>query len=205
MRFPALRAVLPGFGSTPPASIMSMMPHKLFLLGVLALRLGAETHGCSCDPANPQSLSVRECSLTNEALKQPAGQPFFFLKDASARKPNRSLALPVAVKSGSMQTLADLSPAARAAFWTAAIAKAKELWGDRWGLAYNGVKVRTQCHLHIHIGKLLEGVDTGTSIEVDHPSQIPVPQDGSGLWVHPVGKRLKVHLNEQTTETVLFR
>ena len=175
----------------------------LFLL--LPLSLSAETGACACNPADPASLQTRECSLTNEAIKQPPGTAFFFLKDASPRKPNRTLILPTRLKPNSIQTLADLSPAERTQLWTEAIAKAKSLWGPEWGLAYNGVKVRTQCHLHIHVGKLLRGVDTGITVFVNHPSQIPVPRDGTGLWVHPVGNRLKIHIKEQTTETVLLR
>lgn len=178
---------------------------RLGLLLLLPLSLSAETGACACNPADPESLKTRECSLTNEAAKQPAGLTVFHLKDASPRKPNRTLTLPTRIKSGGIQTLADLSSAERTHLWTEAIAKAKELWGDDWGLAYNGVKVRTQCHLHIHVGKLLNGVDSGITLFVNHPSQIPVPTDGTGLWVHPVGRRLKVHINEQTTETVLLR
>ena len=36
-------------------------------------------------------------------------------------------------------------------------------------------------------------------------ADIPVPKDGTGLWIHPAGDRLKVHLNEQICETVLLR
>jgi diadenosine tetraphosphate (Ap4A) HIT family hydrolase len=178
---------------------------RLGLLLFLPFTLTAETGACACNPADPASLKTRECSLTNEASKQPAGLTVFHLKDASPRKPNRTLTLPTRIKTDGIQTLADLSPAERIELWTAAIAKAKELWGNEWGLAYNGVKVRTQCHLHIHVGKLLNGVDSGITLFVNHPSQIPVPRDGSGLWVHPVGRRLKVHIKEQTTETVLLR
>jgi hypothetical protein len=40
---------------------------------------------------------------------------------------------------------------------------------------------------------------------VSGPAQIPLPKDDSGLWVHPVGGKLHVHMGEQITETVLFR
>ena len=33
------------------------------------------------------------------------------------------------------------------------------MWGDEWGVAYNGERVRTQCHMHLHIGKLLHGIE----------------------------------------------
>ena len=99
-----------------------------------------------------------------------------------------------------------MSEADRTALWTAAIAKAKEMWGDKWGLAYNGNASRTQCHAHIHIGKLLDGIETDNFVVVAGPAQIPVPRDGMGLWVHPVeGGKLHVHLGEQICETVLLR
>ena len=127
----------------------------------------------------------------------------FFLKDINPRKPNRWLALPRAHGSGAHH-LHDLAPAQRARLWTAAIEKARSLWGDEWGLAYNGEKVRTQCHTHVHIGKLLKGIETNNFIVVSKPSEIPAPA-GEGIWVHPAGGKLHVHLGEQTTETVLLR
>ena len=93
----------------------------------------------------------------------------------------------------------------RTQFWTAAIGKARELWGDNWGLAYNGDQARTQCHAHIHIGKLLQGIETDNFVVVAGPAQIPVPKEGTGLWVHPEGAKLHVHLGEQICETVLLR
>jgi hypothetical protein len=98
-----------------------------------------------------------------------------------------------------------LPAAERARLWTAAIARARELWGGQWGVAINGDEVRTQCHTHIHIGRLLEGVETGRLVVVAGPAQIPVPRDGTGLWIHPYGQKLHVHLGEQAAETVLAR
>ena len=159
---------------------------------------------CACDAKDAESLKARECSLCVEAEKQPGEEAIFFLKDVSPRKPNRMLALPRKHSPG-MHRLRDLSPKERAALWNAAIGKSKELWGDGWGVAYNGDKVRTQCHVHIHIGKLMKGVETGKFVTVDRAAQIPAPLDGTGLWVHPAGKRIHVHLGEQTCETVLLR
>jgi len=148
-------------------------------------------------------MEARECSLCKEAEKHPPAPAIFYLKDNNPRKPNRWLALPRAHGPGA-HLLSDMSKAERTELWSAAIAKASELWGDEWGLAYNGDKVRTQCHGHVHIGKLLKGVETGKFVVVRSPAEIPVP-DGTGLWVHPHGRRLHVHLNEQITETVLLR
>lgn len=160
---------------------------------------------CACNPAEVETLRERACSLTNVAAKQSGDLDIFFLKDANPRKSNRTLVLPSRIVPGEMHELRHLSAAERNKLWRQAIAKAKELWGDDWGVAYNGVKVRTQCHLHLHIGKLLKGVDSGEAIYVRRVEDIPIPQDGTGLWIHPAGDRLKIHLNEQICETVLLR
>jgi hypothetical protein len=177
----------------------------MLILGVAGLSAVAAVDSCPCDPAQADTLKLRACSLTNEAGKQPASLETFFLKDINPRKANRTLALPRRVVPGQMHELKHLSAAERTRFWRDTIAKAKELWGDDWGVAYNGVKVRTQCHLHVHIGKLLKGVDSGKAIYVNRLEDIPVPKDGSGFWLHPAGKRFKVHINEQICETVLLR
>ncbi len=142
--------------------------------------------------------------MCREAEKQPAEITTFYLKDINPRKPNRWLALPRLHGSG-LHHLHDLPISVRTALWNAAIVKAKELWGDEWGLAYNGEQVRTQCHTHIHIGKLLNGIETQRFITVARAEDIPAPP-GEGLWIHPVGGgKLHVHLGEQTTETTLLR
>lgn len=166
--------------------------------------VAAEVSACGCDPAKPETLQPRECSLCKEAEKQPAGATVFFLKDVNPRKTNRMLALPKE-HSPLAHSLKDLSPAVRSALWTGAIERARSLWGDQWGLALNGDEVRTQCHAHIHIGKLIEDLETARAIVVDTPAQIPAPEDGSGMWVHPAGDKLHVHFGEQITETVLLR
>jgi hypothetical protein len=56
----------------------------------------------------------------------------------------------------------------------------------------------------VHIGKLLKGVETQRFVVVSKPEEIPLPH-GEGVWIHPAGKKLHVHLGEQTCETVLFR
>ena len=149
-------------------------------------------------------MKARQCSLCVEAEKQPADVKYFFLKDANPRKANRTLILPRRHIQG-LHLMAEMSPDERLELWTAAIAKAKELWGANWAVAYNGDKVRTQCHLHVHIGKLLPAVEAGDFIEISSPAQIPAPIV-DGLWIHgtPEGK-MHVHTGEQITETVLLR
>ncbi|MBK5295179.1 MAG: hypothetical protein JJE04_26330 [Acidobacteriia bacterium] len=166
--------------------------------------MDADVAGCACDPARPETMRARECSLCNEAESQPVGKDVFLLKDVNPRKPNRWLALPRAhARMG--HPMHELPPDLQTRIWKAAIAKGKELWGDGWGLAYNGTKVRTQCHGHVHIGKLLSGLAPGNYIDVAGPEQIRIPGDDAGIWVHPVGNKLRVHHGEQITETTLLR
>jgi hypothetical protein len=180
---------------------------RLFLTLALfcAAAPAADVRSCACDPSSPQAMAARECGLCREAEKQPAGAVIFFLKDINPRKPNRWLALPRHHEADGHRLLSGMNAADRAAFWKAAIAKARELWGDKWGLAMNGDEVRTQCHSHVHMGKLLDGIETPNFVVVTDSSQIPVPNDGTGLWIHPEGNKLHVHLGEQITETVLLR
>ena len=176
------------------------------LLGLLLLLIPisrAAIEKCGCDVTQPESLKARECSLCREAEKQDPSTGIFFLKDVNPIKKNRTLALPRKHSEG-LHNLSHLSQKERTALWTAAIDKGKELWGDEWGVAYNGDKVRTQCHVHIHIGKLLKGIETGKPIIVYSVAQIPVP-NGDGLWIHPYGRGMHVHEHEQTCETVLLR
>ena len=173
------------------------------LLGCAIAAFGAAE--CNCNPAKPETMVERQCSLCREAEKQPPDVVWFYLKDNNPRKPNRWLVLSRQHGSG-LHHLHELPKPLRTELWKAAIAKGQELWGDEWGLAYNGEKVRTQCHTHIHIGKLLHGIETENVITVRGPEDIPAPP-GEGLWIHPVGRngRLHVHLGEQTTETTLLR
>jgi diadenosine tetraphosphate (Ap4A) HIT family hydrolase len=149
-------------------------------------------------------MKLRQCSLCNEAEKQPADVRIFILKDINPRKPNRYIALPR--KHGDeLHHLHEMSLAERTELWNTAIEKAKELWADEWGVAYNGEKVRTQCHTHVHIGKILKGIETDNFIVVKKVSEIPAPP-GEGLWIHADGNNaMHVHLGEQTTETALLR
>jgi len=173
---------------------------SLFLTTVMM----ADVSSCACDPAKPETMEARECSLCKEAEKQPADAEIFYLKDNSPRKPNRWLALPRVHGSGGHH-LSELPKKLQAKLWRGAIEKAKEHWGEEWGIAYNAYTVRTQCHAHVHIGKLLQGLSPGRYKDVDGPEQIAAPADATGIWIHPVGGKLRVHFGEQITETVLLR
>lgn len=177
--------------------------YGLFAAGLAAVSGWGQTP-CDCDPARPETLKERQCSLCMEAEKQPAEVKVFFLKDVNPRKPNRTLALPRRHLPG-LHLMSEMSAEERTELWTATIAKAKELWGDEWAAGYNGDKVRTQCHTHIHIGKLLPGVEWGPFVEVSTAAEIPVPKV-DGVWIHPVaGGKLHVHTGDQINETVLLR
>jgi diadenosine tetraphosphate (Ap4A) HIT family hydrolase len=174
---------------------------KLAGILALALVLRGDVRNCACDVANPQSMATRECGLCREAEKQAADVAVFFVKDINPLKPNRWLALPRV----HVHSLPNLPPEARLALWNAAIEKAQSLWGDDWGLAVNSDQRRTQCHVHIHIGKLLEDAETPNFVVVDGTANISIPTDGTGFWVHPVAGKLHVHAGEQATEFVLMR
>ena len=156
---------------------------------------------CGCDPAKPETLAARQCGLCREAEKQPADAKVFFLRDINPSKPNRWLALPRA----HARSLDQLTAPERAELWSAAIAKAKSLFGEDWAAAYNSPTVQTQCHVHLHLGKLIPGVETDQAITATKIEDIPAPRPGEGLWVHPQGNLFHVHTGEQITETVLER
>jgi diadenosine tetraphosphate (Ap4A) HIT family hydrolase len=165
--------------------------------------LRADVRNCNCDES-PEAMAARECALCREADAQKGDEPFFFLKDANPNKPNRILVLPRS-HGKKPQDLAGMTPRERAAYWTAAIAKARELWGEQWGLAVNSLVRRTQCHAHIHIGKLLDGVEKDGAVVVATPAEFPVPEDGSGMWVHPVGGQFHVHMGEDAPEPIVLQ
>lgn len=164
----------------------------------------ADVRNCACDVQKPETMAGRECSLCKEAQARQQGPDVFFLKDINPRKANRTLALPKSHSAGG-HPLAKMSKTEQAKLWEAAVARAKELWADEWGVAYNSEKDRTQCHAHVHIGRLLKGLAPGKFYDVDHPSQIRVPADGTGVWVHGVEGKIRVHYGEGITETALLR
>jgi len=164
----------------------------------------ADVRNCACDAAKPETMEARECSLCRVADAQPEGTVFFFVRDANPNKPNRWLALPKFHRHNP-QDFSEMTPKERTAYWTVTIAKARELWGDAWGLAVNSLDRRTQCHMHIHIGKLREGVENDSFTVVDGPADIPLPREGDGLWVHPVNGKLHVHTGDPAPELLLER
>lgn len=167
----------------------------------MALACPAEIRNCACDAAKPETFELRECSLDRAVHGDASADPFVFLKDANPSKPNRTLALPRA----HVVRLSDLTPEQRAAYWRAAIDKAAALWGDTWGVAMNGEKARTQCHLHVHLGKLRPEAEQDGGVIVNGPEDIPLPGADTGLWLHAVAGKLHVHSGQQINETVLIR
>ena len=170
------------------------------LLCLIPLSLSrADVTGCVCATGSAEFQAEWTCSLCREAESMPADQPFFFVKDIDPLKPNRWLILPRV----HVRELRQMTPAQHAAYWTAAVAKATELFGDKWGLAVNGLANRSQCHLHMHIGKLRDGVEADGAVVVDTPAQIPVEDDEYGLVVHKVNGKLHVHMHEEAGELLL--
>jgi diadenosine tetraphosphate (Ap4A) HIT family hydrolase len=164
----------------------------------------ADVRDCACDTAHPETLESRECALCRAADEQPAGTTYFAIPDANPTKPNRTLALP-RYHGSNPQELSGMTADQRTAYWTFAIAKARDLWGEQWGLAVNNLERRSQCHMHIHIGKLNEGVEDDRMVIVDGPADIPLPREGEGLWVHPSAGKLHVHWGNPTPELLLMR
>lgn len=158
---------------------------------------------CACDPARPETMKERNCSLCAEAEKQRPDVEFFVLKDINPRKPNRWLVLPRMHLPGPHE-LRDLPKPVRDRYWRFAVRIAREKFGEQWGIAYNGAAVRTQCHLHLHIGRFVRAAETSRFLLVRRLEDIPAPAEG-GLWVHPVAGGFHVHLGEQITETALVR
>ncbi len=178
-----------------------MRPFWIPAVFLAALVLRADFVTCNCDPAKAETLEARQCSLCQEAEKQPADLHVFFLKDANPTKPKRWLALPRTHE----RSIELLSAEQRSELWTAAIEKAKSLFGEEWAIAYNAPSVQTQCHVHLHLGRLIPGVETTQFLTAGKVEDIPVPARGEGYWIHPQGNRLHVHTGEQITETVLER
>lgn len=178
------------------------MRQFLLLTALIAAgSLQADIVTCACDPNVPGTLEARQCSLCREAEKQPPETKVFILKDVNPTKPGRWLALPRMHDRALGQLPADL----RVELLAGAITKAKSLFGEDWAVAYNAPSVQTQCHVHLHVGKLIQGVENGQFITATKIEDIPVPAPGEGFWLHPQGNLFHVHTGEQITETVLLR
>ncbi|WP_321478002.1 hypothetical protein [uncultured Paludibaculum sp.] len=180
---------------------------RLLCLGLLVcawvLPAAADVSACACDPTHPETMKARECSLCAEAEKQAPGVKYFVLKDVNPRKPNRWLVLPRAHGDGP-HPLHELPKAQRDALWKVAIATAKEKIGDGWGLAYNSWHVRTQCHLHVHVGRFITAAENSKFVVVRRPEDFPAPEH-TGLLIHPVKGGYHVHTGERIMETALVR
>lgn len=176
---------------------------------------------CPCDHSIAETLlAYPQCSLCLESEFHPPDVPFFFVQDNDPGKPHRWLILPKAHDKG-IQYLSDLPADVSSKFWAAAVRKGEELWGKNWGLAVNGDLARSQCHAHVHIGKLLGGVEGNeflykkrlsrvpgkAPITVAGPDQIKAPEKGAAFWIHPVKGGLHVHVEDITAaaEFVLIR
>jgi len=164
--------------------------------------LRGDVRGCQCDVDNSKEMAARECSLCAVAEHEPAYMTVFFLKDSNPTKPDRILALPRMHEPGA-HLLSELPAETRAELWSAAIARAQEVWGNDWGIACNSPEKRTQCHTHLHIGKLLPGQENEDFTVATRVEDIPAPGD-NGILVYPVDGKLHCHL-EPAPELRLMR
>ena len=164
----------------------------------------ADVRECACDISRPETMAARECSLCAAVEGLPADRAFQTLRDASPTKPTRWLAVP-RFHGANPQDLDGMTASQRSEYWAVAIAKGRELWGDGWGLAINSLVHRSQCHMHIHIGKLMPRAEDEHFVTADGPSGIPLPRPGDGLWVHPAGGKLHVHWGNESPELLLER
>jgi len=184
-----------------------IFPTLSFLVFWTALnppRVAADVRNCNCVVGDAESMSKRECSLCREAELQPAGAEFFVLRDANPRKPNRWLVLPRAHTPGS-HPLHARPKEERTRLWKFAIAVAKEHFGENdWGVAYNGDRVRTQCHLHVHVGRFIPAAENSKFKFVRRIEDFPAPAEG-GVLIHPVKGGYHVLTGDQIMETALVR
>ena len=180
------------------------MRFRILSLLISVCGVFADVRNCVCDLNSATVATIRGCSLCVEAEKHPENERVILVRDNDPTKPDRWLALPRAKYDGS-NPLAQMSGEERLLLWSAAVAKAKSVWGDNWAIAMNGDIARRQCHAHVHIGKLIEERETDSATFVDRLQDLPAVSDGTGLWFHPVGAKLHVHTGEQITETVLMR
>ena len=176
----------------------------LLVLGFVPIPVSADVRGCDCNLSDPGSMQKRECGLCREAEGQPAGVEFFAVRDINPRKPNRWVIMPKAHMPGS-HPLHMMPKPDRDRLWNFAIAEAKKHFAEgEWGIAYNGDKVRTQCHLHVHAGKFIPAAENSKFKFVRRVEQFPAPSEG-GILIHPVKNGFHVLTGEDIMETALVR
>jgi len=155
---------------------------------------------CACDVAfpNPRRAGVRAVPRGEE---QPADPPVFFLKDnnRASQPPARAAAGPRKAQGFPLRHDA----ATALILWTAAIEKARSLWATSGGCvkatppAPSATPTSTSESFWRESNPALRGGR--------RPGEIPVPTDGTGMWVTPGRLQAPRALNEQITETVLLR
>jgi hypothetical protein len=152
--------------------------------------------GPSCACSNIDDLAAPECSLCGEAVRrrpQRDGGSTIVIEDKNPCK-GRWLALPLEHRGPCMQTLSTLSPKARGDLGRTAVAKAAAEFGPGFGLAINPPDQRTQCHLHVHIGRLRPNVTCSATIAaVSSPDDVFAIATDQGMWVHAAGGGYHVH------------
>jgi CDP-diacylglycerol pyrophosphatase len=174
----------------------------LALVWIVPRAIAPPVTSCSCDHKQPESLRQRVCSLCGTAEKQTG--EVYFLKDINHNKPNRYLALPK-WHEGGLQSAGTLPEPLRTELWREAIAKAKDLFGERWGIAHNSHWFRTQCHAHLHLGPMSPEVEEANGTLYADPKDFPATPGEQGMWVHARDGQYCVHLDRDLTEIVLIR
>lgn len=177
---------------------------RLILVFLAVFSLRADVRDCTCDLNIPAVRASSMCALCVAAENQPRFEVVFLLKDADPAKPNGWLAVTTGRHEGA-NPLLKMAEAERIAFWSLAVQKAFDLWGDGWAIAMNGAMTETQCHAHAHIGKFLGEKATDHGAYIDGIEDLPVLFDARGLWFHPSGGRLHVHVGVEDAESVLLK
>lgn len=152
----------------------------------------------SCSCSNIDDLGA-ECSLCNEAVRRRPehGSSTIVIKDRNVCK-GRWLALPQEHRGPCIQTLPTVSPQARRDLGRTAIAKALAEFGPGFGLAINPSAERSQCHLHVHIGRLRPNVAcSAVMASVSSPDEVFAAATDQGVWVHAAGGGYHVHTSER--------
>jgi hypothetical protein len=189
-----------------------MLKQVLLAAGLVALGGGpvAAQHECLC-----RTVSRDPCALckvvdgfrgqgkgplaadANPLFAGDATAPFagaVVIRDANPTKSRRFLALPLSEahpESSGMQMFRDLPDAQQEALIRTALAAAESLPASAGpvGIAQNGPEGdnrRTQCHIHVHIGRL----DPGKDPEDQRLAHAPVEFRLQGQWLEKIRGRL---------------
>ena len=132
----------------------------------------------------PETLEARQCGLCREAEKQPRRRQSFLSQGCQSQQAE-SLAGAAAIARAVHRIIERRTACGLLA---AAVEKAKALFGDEWAIAYNAPSVQTQCHVHLHIGKLIPGVETEPVLHRDEDRRYPGASQRRRVLDSPAGQ-----------------